>query len=190
MKIEFTAETIENGLAQKLGRRRQDFRLRGSVVRVPGTGRRKGGLAPFFAKIFCCLSAAVRSANCPIDSLAPRNRKARWFQSVVKRRNDLPLQFRSEINEQVAACDQVETRKRRVAYRILSSEYNLFAQRFIYPITAIFLHKETTQPFRPGYPERGFRVKSGAPFIQYRVVEGQWRKPAAAYHERSWPRLR
>ena len=52
------------------------------------------------------------------------------------------LQFRAEINQQIAASEYVQLGKRRVHDDILRRKDHHFADGLMYPITAIFLDKK------------------------------------------------
>src|SRR5439155_23494670 len=70
------------------------------------------------------------------------------FKGVMKRRHDLFLQTGFEIDQQVAATDEVDARERRVAQEILSGENDDLPQRLGNPIAAVLLDKESPQPLR------------------------------------------
>ncbi len=68
------------------------------------------------------------------------------LQGVMKSRQDFFLQPGLEINQQVAATDEVHARERRVAQEILPSEDDHLPQGFADAVAALLLDEEPTQP--------------------------------------------
>src|SRR5262245_11826688 len=62
--------------------------------------------------------------------LASQKQVAARPQRIMKQRNDLPLQTRLEVDQQVAARDQIETRKRRIANNAVIRKDAHIAQLF------------------------------------------------------------
>ena len=102
------------------------------------------------------------------------------------------LQARLEINQQVAATDQVHPRERRVADEILPGEHDHLAQRLADPVAAVLLDKEPPQAFRRDILRQALGVQPVAGLVQQRVVEvgGEYLELAQAgrflrgFHER------
>ena len=67
-------------------------------------------------------------------------------QCVVHQGNEPLLQHRVEVNEQVAAGDEVQARERRIAERVLAREDAHFADLLRHPVTAVGIHEEAAQP--------------------------------------------
>ena len=88
------------------------------------------------------------------------------LEPVMHRGNDALLKNRPEINEQIAATDQIETREWRVLREILLGENAHFPDGLNDLITAIAAHKETFQPFRRHSGNRTFRVEATSSPVQ------------------------
>src|SRR5689334_23923269 len=71
-----------------------------------------------------------------------------WFERVMKSGHRLLLQTRLEIDQQVAATDQVHPREWRIADHILPREYDALAQWFDDAIAALLLDEKAAQPLR------------------------------------------
>ena len=63
----------------------------------------------------------------------------------MEQRQQLLLQFRFKIDQQVAAANQIEFGERRVRHQILRGENHHVANFLRYPVAAFFLHKEAAQ---------------------------------------------
>ena len=83
----------------------------------------------------------------------------------------LLLQARLQINQQIAATDQVHARERRVADQILPRENDHLAQGFDDPVAAFFLDEKPPQAFRRNILDQIFGVKPVAGLVQQRFVE-------------------
>src|SRR5947209_18087626 len=81
-------------------------------------------------------------------------------EGVMKRRHDPPLQTGFEIDQQVAATEQVDARERRVAQEILAGENDRLPQRFADAVTAVLIDKESPQPFGRDLLHQAFGVKA------------------------------
>ena len=57
------------------------------------------------------------------------------FEGVVEKRQQLVLQFRLEIDEQIAAADQIELGEGRVLDQVLRREDHHLADVFLDPVT-------------------------------------------------------
>ena len=64
----------------------------------------------------------------------------------MKRWQSLPLHSWFEIDQEVAAANQIQPRKRRIADEIVPRECDPIAQRLDYPVAASLLDEEAAQP--------------------------------------------
>ncbi len=69
-------------------------------------------------------------------------------QRKVEQRDDLRLRLGIEINQEIAAGDEVDPRKGRVRKDILDGEYDIAAQRRRNPVAGFVFHEEASEPFR------------------------------------------
>jgi hypothetical protein len=77
---------------------------------------------------------------------APQHQKAHRPQGVVKDGHQLLLQRQAQIDQDVAADDQIQLRKRRVARQVLTGKDAHIAHRFVDPVSPFGLDKEPPQP--------------------------------------------
>ena len=108
----------------------------------------------------------------PADCLArAQKQESIRAQRIMERRQDLLLQTRLDIDEQVAATDQVHAREGRIADEILPRKDDCVAQRLDHAIAVLFLDKEASQPFGRHVLHQTFGVETGAGFIEQRIVQ-------------------
>ena len=88
------------------------------------------------------------------------------LEGVVERGQHLALRVLFEINQQVAATDQVHPREGRIAEQILPGEDDHLAQELGGAVPAVLLRKEPAQPFRREVADEAFGIKTGAGFIE------------------------
>ena len=93
-----------------------------------------------------------------------QKQKSLRLERVMERGERLLLQARLEINQQVAATDEVHARERRVADEVLPGEDDHLAQRLADPVAAFLLDEEPPQAFRRDILARGsWRKGRGGP---------------------------
>ncbi len=68
-------------------------------------------------------------------------------EGIVEDGKDLLLKGRLEVDQQIAAADQVETREGRVGDHVLPGEHHHVAQRLDHAVAAALFHEEAAQPF-------------------------------------------
>ena len=61
---------------------------------------------------------------------------------------DLGLGGDVQVDEQVAAGDEVEPRKRRVAQNVVGGEEDFFPDLFPHPVSPVIGHEKAAQPLR------------------------------------------
>src|SRR5262245_55702264 len=88
----------------------------------------------------------------------------------MQQRQDMFLQGRLMVDQQVAATDQVHTRERRVGGDVLSSENTHFADRLADAVAAIRLREETAQTLRRDLRRDVLRVETGAGLFETLLV--------------------
>jgi hypothetical protein len=101
-----------------------------------------------------------------MDSEAPRNRKSSRPERVVERRERLFLQARLEIDQEVAAANQVDARERRVGDETLAGEHHHFAERLAYPVAALLLDEKVPQPLWRDVVGEALGVQAVAGLVQ------------------------
>ena len=102
-----------------------------------------------------------------------RAQEEKSFRSkgVMKRWHDLFLQTGFEIDQQVAATDEVDARERRVAQEILPGENDRLTQRLADAVATVLLDKESPQPFGRNLLHQRFCVKASTRLVQQGLVE-------------------
>ena len=100
-----------------------------------------------------------------------QEQKSLRLERVMERGERLLLQARLEINQQVAATDEIHARKRRVADEVLPGEDDHLAQRLHDPVAAFLLDKKAPQAFRRDVLHEALGVKTVAGLVQERVIE-------------------
>src|SRR6185437_9623950 len=73
------------------------------------------------------------------------DQEAAGIERVVERARDLLLQLAVEINEEVAARDQVDARERRILEHAVRREQHEVAQLAPYPVMIALVHEEPAQ---------------------------------------------
>src|SRR5438093_4202943 len=76
-----------------------------------------------------------------------------------------------EIKKQVAATDKVHQREGLITQKILPGEDNHLPQELGDAIIAILLDEEPAQPFRRDVMHEAFGIKTGAAFIERRLID-------------------
>ena len=71
-----------------------------------------------------------------------------WLQGIMESGNQPILQFRLQVDHQVAATDQVQLGEGRILDDVLDGEHHHLADFLLDPVAGIFLDEEATQPFR------------------------------------------
>ena len=102
---------------------------------------------------------------------SPKEKKAVWFEGVMKRRDDLFLQTGFQVNQQIAATDQIEARERRIAQEILPRKHDHLPQRLADAETAVLLDKEPPQPFGRNVLHQALGVEARPGLLQQDRVE-------------------
>src|SRR5713226_7028221 len=83
----------------------------------------------------------------------------------MKDRHDSFLQNRPEVDQHVAATDDVDPRKRWILKEILSSEDTHITDRFVNSIATFHVDEKAAQPFRRDIGRNTLRVDPGAGFL-------------------------
>ena len=116
----------------------------------------------------------------------------------MKGRENFLLQFRFQVNQQIATAHQIHARKRRIGHHILTGEHNLFPKRFCHAVTAVLFHKKSSQPLGRNVLRQRFCVQTVARLFEVRVIQvgGENLQPCAAlvlgrrFRERHRQRIR
>src|SRR3954469_11017671 len=86
--------------------------------------------------------------------------KAVGLEGIMKDREHFSLQRAIEINENVAATDQVHVRKRRIIKEILPRENDGVAQALGDAVTAVFFGEKAAEPFGRDIMHKALGVKA------------------------------
>src|SRR5690349_12227032 len=86
-------------------------------------------------------------------------------------REGLLVQPGFEVDEQIAATDEVHARERRVGDKVLAGENDHLAQRLDDAIATLLLYEKAAQTLRRNVLDEGFGVKTVARFVQQVIVE-------------------
>src|SRR5260221_3044441 len=100
-----------------------------------------------------------------------QEQKAFWLEGVVQGRQNLSLQVRLEINQQIPATDQVYPREGRVAQKIVPGENKHVANELGDAVASGFLDKEAAQSFPRKVMHEVFGIITGAAFFKHRLIE-------------------
>ncbi len=91
---------------------------------------------------------------------AAKKQNAALAQREMEKRDDLRLRLGAQIDQKIAARNQVEARERRIGQHILHREDHRRAQFGQYPVTVILLRKEAGKPRRRHVRLDRFRVEA------------------------------
>ncbi len=83
----------------------------------------------------------------------------------------LLLQHRLEVDQHVAAADQVDARERRVGEHVVAREHAHVADRLADPVAAVDLDEEAPQPLGGDVLRDGLRVDAGARLLDAGAVQ-------------------
>ena len=97
--------------------------------------------------------------------------KAVRLECVVKNREQLLLHAGLEIDQQIAAGDDVDARERRIADEVLPREYDHLAQRLDDAVAAALVNEEALQSFRREVRREALGVQAVAGLVEQRIVE-------------------
>src|SRR5262245_66670743 len=89
----------------------------------------------------------------------------------MQQRQDLFLQNRLEVDQQIAATDQVHMRERRIGDDVLSREDAHVAERLADAVTSLRLDEEAAQSLRRDVLHDILRVEAGARYLNAPFVE-------------------
>ena len=97
------------------------------------------------------------------DALGGRKKQhATRLQRVVKSRDQAVLDFRFQVDHQVAATKQVEPGEGRILDDVLHGEHHHFADIFLDPVACVLLDEKVAQPLRRNILGNIGRVDTGA----------------------------
>src|SRR5713226_7330934 len=94
----------------------------------------------------------------------------------MKDRHDSFLQNRPEVDQHVAATDNVDPRKRWILKEILSSENTHITDRFVSSIATFHFDEKASQPFRRDIGRDTVRVDPCAGFLNASLAEVRAKK--------------
>ena len=104
--------------------------------------------------------------------------------------DDSSLQIGLQIDQEVAATDQVHAREGRIAHEIVPREDDLLAQRLDHAIAAFFLDEETPQPFGRDILRECPWHRARAGLCRAAPRSDRSRKSGASAHARRFPKIR
>ena len=91
---------------------------------------------------------------------AAEHQNAALAEREMEQQKDLLLRFGAQIDQEVTARDQVETRERRIGQHILRREDHRPAQLRHHPVAVVLLCKEAGEPLRRHISCNRFRIAS------------------------------
>src|SRR5438132_1619679 len=91
-----------------------------------------------------------------------QKQKAFRLECVMKCVEHPLLHLLIEVDQEIAATDQISARERRIGNHILAREHTHFANRLADAIAAVFFDKESMQSFRRDVLHQTLRIKTGA----------------------------
>lgn len=100
-----------------------------------------------------------------------QEQESSMLERIVERGQRLLLQARLEIDEQVAATDEVHLRERRVGDEILPCKNHHLAQRLRYAVTALLFDEEAPQALWRDVLDETLGVEALAGPVEERLVE-------------------
>ncbi len=97
------------------------------------------------------------------DALArAEEQEAAGVEAVVEDGKQVLLRARKQIDEEVAAGDQIHARERRIVQHVLNGEHDGVAQRLLRPEVAVLLHEEALEAVGADVRRDAFRIASRA----------------------------
>ena len=99
-----------------------------------------------------------------------KDQVTRRLQGVVKGREEPLLQRRFQVDQHVAAADEVEVRERRVGRHVLPGEDAHVPDALLHPEAAARPLEEAPQPLRRDFGLDGVRIEPGACPVERRLV--------------------
>ena len=109
----------------------------------------------------------------------PQEEVAARLERVVERRDDLFLELAAEIDQEVAAGDQVHPRKRRIADDAVRREHANVAHRLLDDPACAVLGEEALSALRAHAPQELFGIAAGARDARARARRCRWRRSGA-----------
>src|SRR5262245_8223889 len=97
--------------------------------------------------------------------------EAMRLERIVEDRDDVPLQLAVEIDEKIAAGDQVHARKRRIAHHAMRREHAQVADRLLDDVAGAFGGEEALQPLLGNALQQGIGIAARASHRQRRLVD-------------------
>lgn len=129
------------------GLRRQRFARRGFATRLPGRQLKGGRWRRLLAVDLVLLVYRLEEIGEATDGFRRSEiEESPGLERVMKHREQLLLQARLEIDEQVAAAKQVHAREGWIAGEVLPGEDHHLAQGLVNPIAPLLLDEESPQP--------------------------------------------
>ncbi len=101
----------------------------------------------------------------------PQQEEAGRLQGIVEERQDLLLQRRLQVDEQVAAADQVDLGEGRIGQHVVPGEHAHVADRLADAVAAVHLREEAPQALRRDVVQDVLRVDARAGLVDDRSVQ-------------------
>ncbi len=93
------------------------------------------------------------------------------MKRIVEEIDDVALQFALQIDQEIAADDQVETREGRIAQNIMLGEHHDFPHLLADAIAVVLFGEEPSQPLRPNFAFDGVGIETLAGAAQRRLMQ-------------------
>ena len=126
---------------------------------------------PSLVELAVALDQREQLAEAPDRLGGPQHQVAARLQRVVEERNDLPLEGRVEVDEHIAATDQVEPREGRVTQQVVPREHAEVADRLGDLVMVVDAGEVPPEPFRRDVPGDVLEVQPCAGPFQGRLVD-------------------
>ena len=110
---------------------------------------------------------------------AAEKQNAAGIQAVVKQRNQFLLHLRRQIDQQVAAAQDIQLGKGRVHDEVLRRKDHHLPDLFAHPVAALFLGEKPAQPLRRNVGGNVVRIRCPGGPCRSRPCPDRWRRSAA-----------
>src|SRR5438045_5298474 len=101
-----------------------------------------------------------------------QHEEAAGLKGIMKNRQNFPMQSGPEINEDVAAANQVHVGERRVREHVLPGEDAHIPNDFVDLVIAVVLDKKPAEPFRGNVDLGVLRVNARPGLVQGSLADG------------------
>ena len=152
--------------------RRCDWFRVGFLQRRIAKSNHRPGVRGFFDIKLRLLVEQRKQVGEPADGLrSAQEQIPMGFKRVMEQGHDFSLQRGAEIDQHIAATDQVQIRKGRIGHHVLAGENAHLAHRFIDAVAAFGLHEKPPHPLGRHVHLDAIGEYAGAGFVETRVID-------------------